>query len=162
MGGNVNNAAQGQAVPIGYGRLRVGSQVISVAMRNRLKDSISYEAAITSHRLKSWKRVAVDWTQQTYNEYVEMLDNKALHPIIWKEGYNEGSMFGGVGDVQSGVITLNEYRSKVVPDFAREQWENARLNNGKDRRGRNLLENNVYDADTLFNNIPAGFNEDYY
>ena len=55
MGGNVNTAAQGQAVPIGYGRLRVGSQVISVSKRHRVKRSQGYEEALAASNERGWK-----------------------------------------------------------------------------------------------------------
>jgi predicted phage tail protein len=60
----VNNELQGQAIPVGYGRLRVGSQVIGVSLNNKMliyKTSAQLIREKQEKRKAAWKGIVDDW-----------------------------------------------------------------------------------------------------
>lgn len=77
--GNVNNQVQGQAVPIGYGRLRVGSQVIGLFQSNHLlPDGGRSYAAYQEKRKAAWSRAVASWLVQTQQEFENHVQNGSL------------------------------------------------------------------------------------
>ena len=77
--GNVNNQLQGQAVPIGYGRLRVGSQVIGLFQSNHLlPDGGRSYAAYQEKRKAAWSRAVASWLVQTEQEFENHKKNGSL------------------------------------------------------------------------------------
>lgn len=134
--GNVNNAAQGQAVPVAYGRLRVGSQVIGVNQRHSLKQLITAEEEFEYNRLSSWQSLVSDFISTTKDSFVS------------NNGLSEG-------DPQFD-LELNEFRTSQVPDFAKTTWLNAQVY-ARDLNG-NVTDNwESVDLDYLYSNIPENF-----
>lgn len=77
--GNVNNQLQGQAVPIGYGRLRVGSQVIGLYQSNHLlPDGGRSYKAYQEKRKAAWSRAVANWLTQTQQEFENHKNNGSM------------------------------------------------------------------------------------
>lgn len=74
--GNQNNQAQGQPVPIGYGRLRVGSQLVGQMQKNSLLTDNSFEKT-QERRQKQWEEVVNDTFTRLSESY---RDFKAQRP----------------------------------------------------------------------------------
>jgi len=135
--GNVNNAAQGQSVPVGYGRLRVGSQVIGVNQRHSLKQLVTAEEEFEYNRLSSWQSLVSDFM------------------VFTKESFEGNQNNPEEGDPQFN-LQLNQFRTSEVPDFARTTWLNAQVYE-RDLYG-NVTDNwKSVDLDYLYSNIPENF-----
>ena len=123
--GNVNNQLQGQAVPIGYGRLRVGSQVIGLFQSNHLlPDGGKSYAAYQEKRKAAWSRAVVSWLDQTKQEYENHKKNGSLPRYEtsfeklggWTrtlDGYRSNfgaKMYVDASNVRNGARSTSEYR----------------------------------------------------
>ena len=164
MGGQVNNAAQGQAVPIGYGRLRVGSQVISVKQSNKLKESASPEELLLSERQRAWRRVVRGWLDETKSDYTKTLQKK--------NGVHKAATMIAASSLAPGLrnnmnLGLYTYREANVPDWAAETWKNSQVfkDVAKRKGGLQYGVESVWqqtDYDSLYNNIPEDFDHEEY
>lgn len=76
--GNQNNQAQGQPVPIGYGRLRVGSQLVGQMQKNSLLTDNSFEKA-KERRQKQWEEVVNDTFERLNESYNDWRQEKPQH-----------------------------------------------------------------------------------
>ena len=138
MGGNVNTAAQGQAVPIGYGRLRVGSQVISVSKRHRVKRSQGYEEALAASNERGWKEYVDNLIYSSSSEFEEIQQDKASQ--------GEARLAQGTDAYN---LALHDFRGNNVPDNAKEYWQSIEVTNSDGSwKG--------YDMPSIYNNPPEG------
>ena len=121
--GNVNNQTQGQAVPIGYGRLRVGSQVIGLAQRNRLLGENSYEEyekkkiAAARTQLEAW----LDDSASRYEQNTNAASNLTQFRVSDNKEYAE------VFKYHVGSRGLGHGRYEKIYDYQFDRFENLTL-----------------------------------
>jgi len=157
MGGQVNNASQGQAVPIGYGRLRVGSQVISVKQANKLKESVSEEEQLLTTRQRTWRRLVNGWLEQSQADF-----EKEFKRVNGHKGVKALAVANFAPGFKSHLdVGLRTFRDANVPDWAKETWDNAQVYKEgvwRTSTGYSVAPKWVQtDYDSLYNNIPEDF-----
>jgi predicted phage tail protein len=145
FGGNVNNQVQGQAVPIGYGRLRVGSQVIGVSQRNSLLSEASYSEMIAKRKVM-WKEAVNAWLQQTTEDYNYEVKNQTIAKTKTR-GYRSWG---------SRNISLAEYRIAKRDMFV----SSAQYSSGGNTSSRQSHGRIQYDfrVSRMAANVPNAFN----
>ena len=121
--------------------IMIGSQVISVANRHRLKESKGYQEVLDSSTERTWIDYVDSFIYDSANEFEQIQQDKASQ--------GEARIAQGT---DSYNIALHEHRGNSVPDFAKEYWESIEvLYSDGSWKG--------YDMPSIYNNPPNGLSD---